>query len=269
MSSLKHLGVFVSALLAGTAAMAAPVSTNISACVNSTTGAVRIVASTSLCAGGETGMSWALVGPVGPTGPQGPAGANGPSGPAGPTGAHGGTGATGPQGLIGNTGVAGAQGPPGLGGAPGATGPQGPAGATGPPGSYGTGAAPTGIPLSIGGNTGSSIYMRLGGGAESNTVNGLVTTYTNGSCVPKLTIWSYTGTAETWIILAVTPTGSADWSILGFFSSLNCDTAATLGSSCTVNLSGSFGTPYYLALSNSSLNAAGGGGIMQSFSCEP
>ena len=45
--------------------MAAPVSTNISACVNSTTGAVRIVASTSLCVAGETGMAWALVGPTG------------------------------------------------------------------------------------------------------------------------------------------------------------------------------------------------------------
>ena len=101
MSTCKSLAVLVSSFLVGTAAMAAPVSTNVSACVNSTTGAVRIVASTSLCVAGETGMSWALVGPTGPTGP------------AGATGPHGSTGATGPQGPAGPTGSAGPAGPAG------------------------------------------------------------------------------------------------------------------------------------------------------------
>ena len=62
MYSLKRLGVLSCLLFVASAAMAAPVSTNVSACVNSTTGAVRIVASTSLCVAGEIGMSWALVG---------------------------------------------------------------------------------------------------------------------------------------------------------------------------------------------------------------
>jgi hypothetical protein len=216
--------------------MAAPASTNISACVNSTTGAVRIVTSTSLCVAGETGLSWALAGPAGTTGP---AGATGPQGP---------TGATGPQG------------------------PAGPAGATGASGSlgsYGTGAAPTGIPLSIGGNTGSSVYMRLGGGAESNTLNGLVTTYVNTGCAPKLTIWSYTGMADTWVIYLVNPTANASWDILNYFSGVSCTTTTTLGSSCTFDSSNALPAGYYLVLSNSNLTAPGGGGIMQSFSCEP
>jgi hypothetical protein len=242
MAARKSLAVVVFLFLVGTAAMAAPVSTNVSACVNATTGAVRIVASTSLCVAGETGTSWALIGPTGTTGAQGPQGAMGPQGPTGATGAQGPTGATGPTGP---------------------TGPQGPAG------SYGTGAAPTGIPLSIGGNTGSSTYMKLGGGAESNTVNGLVTTYTDGNCRLKLKIWSYTGTAETWVVLAVTPNANAGWDVQGYFPDLNCATTATLGSTCTVDGSYYFGTSYYLALSNLNLNAAGGGGIMQSFSCEP
>ncbi|MGD0682526.1 MAG: hypothetical protein ABR990_10775 [Terracidiphilus sp.] len=95
MSALKTLAICVFSLLVGTAAMAAPASTNVYACVNSTTGAVRIVASTSLCVAGETGMSWALVGPTGPagpagaTGPNGPTGATGPQGPAGPAGSSG------------------------------------------------------------------------------------------------------------------------------------------------------------------------------------
>ena len=260
MSARKSLAILVSLFLVGTAAMAAPVSTNVSACVNNSTGAVRIVASTSLCVAGETGMSWALVGPTvstgpaGATGPQGPAGATGPSGPAGLAGARGAIGSTGPQGSVGNAGAAGA---------------QGPAGATGPTGSYGTGAAPTGIPLSIGGNTGSSIYMRLGGGAESNTLNGLVATYTNTSCVPKLTIWSFTGTAQNWVILAVNPTANASWDILGSFSGVVCTTTATLGSSCTVNSNGAIPAGYYMVLTNGEINAPGGGGIIQSFSCEP
>jgi hypothetical protein len=111
--------------------------------------------------------------------------------------------------------------------------------------------------------------MKLGGGAESNTLNGLVTTYFNGNCNPSLTIWSYTGTAETWIVVVAAPSANAAWELLGYFPSLNCETTATLGSSCTVNSSGPFDAPYYLALSNINVTAPGGGGIMQSFSCEP
>ena len=126
MSSRKYSGVLAASLLVGTAAMAAPVSMNISACVNSSTGAVRIVATTFLCVAGEVGMSWALVGPVGVTGPQGPAGPTGATGPAGASGAAETYGSAGPQG------PAGAAGTPGATGAPGSTGPTGPAGAIGP-----------------------------------------------------------------------------------------------------------------------------------------
>ena len=116
MSTCKSLAVLVSSFLVGTAAMAAPVSTNISACVNNSTGAVRIVSSISLCIAGETGMSWALVGSTGPTGaagPGGPTGAAGSTGPAGPAGAAGSTGPAGPAGVAGATGPIGATGPAG------------------------------------------------------------------------------------------------------------------------------------------------------------
>ncbi len=119
MSSLKPVGILAFLLLASTPAMAGPVSSNISACVNSSTGAVRIVASISSCVAGEIGTSWAVTGPVGPTGPQGPIGNTGPQG------------ATGPQGPIGNTG------PQGATGATGATGPQGLQGQQGPQGPAG------------------------------------------------------------------------------------------------------------------------------------
>jgi len=101
MPSLKFRGLFAVLLFAGTAALAAPVSTMVSACVNTSTGAVRIVASTSLCVAGETGMTWALVGATGATGTPGTPGATGPAGPAGPTGP---TGATGPAGGASTTG---------------------------------------------------------------------------------------------------------------------------------------------------------------------
>jgi len=159
MPSLKFRGLFAVLLFAGTAALAAPVSTMVSACVNTSTGAIRIVASTSLCVAGETGMTWAL---VGPTGPQGPAGSTGPVGPAGPTGA---TGATGTPGT------------------PGATGPAGPAGPTGPTGATG----PAGGASTTGFSTLTTIQSGFG---ATNTVyyfspspvyNGLPTSATNNA----------------------------------------------------------------------------------------
>src|ERR1035441_6797632 len=110
MYSLKRLGVLSCLLFVASAAMAAPVSTNISACVNSSTGAVRIVASTSLCVTGEVGTSWAMVGPAGAPGARGPAGAAGATvltGSAGPAGAQGPIGNTGPAGAAGAQGSAG------------------------------------------------------------------------------------------------------------------------------------------------------------------
>jgi hypothetical protein len=167
MSSLKSLTILASSLLVGTSAMAAPLSSSISACVTTATGAVRIVSSTSLCVVGEVGTTWAVVGPTGATGaigpqgangatgaagtagatgaagstgaagPIGPTGAAGAAGPAGPTGANGATGSIGPQGPIGNTGGQGATGPTGPTGATGSTGPAGPAGAAGSTGGTG------------------------------------------------------------------------------------------------------------------------------------
>jgi hypothetical protein len=127
MSSSKSLAFLVSSLLVGTAAMAAPLSSSISACVTTANGAVRIVSSTSLCGAGETGTSWAVVGPTGATGDAGPQGATGATGAAGTTGATGATGAAGPAGPAGAT------------GATGAAGPAGPAGATGSAGLAGSG----------------------------------------------------------------------------------------------------------------------------------
>ena len=72
MISLKRPGVLFCLLSVGTAAMAAPVSSNVSACVNSSTGAVRVVSSTALCVAGEIGMSWAVVGSDRPRRSPGP-----------------------------------------------------------------------------------------------------------------------------------------------------------------------------------------------------
>ena len=149
MFSLKRLGVLSCLLFVAAAAMAAPASTNISACVNTTTGAVRIVASTSLCGAGEIGMAWARGGATGATGAQGPAGAQGAAGALGPAGPTGATGQTGPAGPTGATGQAGPAGPTGPAGAIGATGPAGPQGPAGPTGATG----PQG-PQGLLGNTG-------------------------------------------------------------------------------------------------------------------
>jgi hypothetical protein len=132
MSSLKSLGVLFCPLLLGTAALAAPISTQVIACVNSTTGAVRIVSSTALCVAGESAMTWALVGPTGPAGPVGGPGPIGPAGAAGPAGSVGRAGAAGAAGPVGPIGPAGAA------GAAGSAGPAGPSGPAGPAGSSST-----------------------------------------------------------------------------------------------------------------------------------
>jgi hypothetical protein len=103
----------------------APISADaqqIFACVNATSGAVRIVAQGVACRTPESLVTWNVVGPQGPPGPAGPAGALGPPGPQGPAGP------AGPQGSAGQQGPAGPQ------GMSGERGPYGPAGPKGEPG---------------------------------------------------------------------------------------------------------------------------------------
>lgn len=140
----------------------------IHACVQRSSGQVKIVGVNGTCAGSEDPLHWSVVsagagaqglqGPVGPMGPSGPTGPMGPAGPQGPQGSQGPAGpagATGPQGVQGETGPMGPQGPAGPQGtqgdtgAAGAVGPQGEIGPMGPAGPAG----PTG-PQGLQGETG-------------------------------------------------------------------------------------------------------------------
>jgi hypothetical protein len=69
------------------------------ACVNNTTGAVKIVNSTTTCATGTHKIQWNQTGPRGPVGPAGPQGVAGPTGPQGSSGLQGPAGPQGPPGL--------------------------------------------------------------------------------------------------------------------------------------------------------------------------
>lgn len=115
-------------------------STTYYACVQLSTGGVRMVPTGNSCKSNEYPITWNQVGPqgaVGPAGPVGPQGEVGPAGPVGPVGAQGEIGPMGPagpvgaQGEVGPTGPAGPDGPQGVAGP---TGPQGPAGPAGPAG---------------------------------------------------------------------------------------------------------------------------------------
>ena len=81
----------------------------IRACVQKSSGQVRIIGATEVCRSTETPVDWSVGGSGGATGPTGP---TGPQGPAGPAGAQG---ATGPQGLPGADGAVGPTGPAGEG----------------------------------------------------------------------------------------------------------------------------------------------------------
>ncbi|MBV8322350.1 MAG: hypothetical protein JO049_16960 [Hyphomicrobiales bacterium] len=94
----------------------APISADaqqIFACVNSNSGAVRIVAQGVACRTPESLVTWNVVGPQGPPGPAGSAGALGPPGPQGPAGPAGAQGSAGQQGLRGERGERGPYGPAG------------------------------------------------------------------------------------------------------------------------------------------------------------
>ena len=116
------------------AAYANQPASEIYACVNNSSGTIKVVSATGTCAANEMRLVWNTQGPQGPAGAPGPAGPQGPVGPVGPQGPQGPQGVqglTGPQGEKGDTGAIGATGPQGPRGDTGATGAQGPAGPSG------------------------------------------------------------------------------------------------------------------------------------------
>lgn len=117
----------------GVAAATMPSQTEvISACVNPSTGTLRLIdPATQTCKLKETALSWNQTGPQGEAGPQG---AQGPQGEAGPQGPQGEVGPQGPQGDVGAQGPQGEVGPQGEAGPRGDVGPQGPQGDMGPAG---------------------------------------------------------------------------------------------------------------------------------------
>lgn len=96
----------------------------IRACVNKSTGIMRLVGPEAKCKRSERLVIWNVQGPVGPQGIAGPAGSTGATGPAGPTGPTGASGSSGGSGPAGPAGPAGANGADGATGATGATGPS-------------------------------------------------------------------------------------------------------------------------------------------------
>jgi hypothetical protein len=69
------------------------------ACINNTSGAIRIVTKSTTCKTGEHKIQWNQTGPEGPKGPPGPEGPQGPKGAKGATGPQGPQGPPGPPGL--------------------------------------------------------------------------------------------------------------------------------------------------------------------------
>ena len=124
------------------------------ACVNNSSGTIKIVAAGETCPTNWTALSWSdqgsagatgATGATGPAGATGATGATGPAGATGPTGAAGATGAVGATGPAGPTGATGAQGPTGATGAQGTKGDTGAAGATGATGATGPAGTATGF----------------------------------------------------------------------------------------------------------------------------
>jgi hypothetical protein len=81
--------------------------TLIHACVNSRSGAIRIVGANTTCDVRETSLDWSIQGPKGDKGDKGDMGLTGPQGSQGIQGVQGPAGPQGPQGLQGEPGLSG------------------------------------------------------------------------------------------------------------------------------------------------------------------
>ena len=92
---MKRLITMLGAVLFGAVAVASPnqadaqVESEIWACVNNSSGTIKIVSPGALCSGNDIPLIWNAVGHEGPEGPQGPQGEPGPEGPQGEPGPQG------------------------------------------------------------------------------------------------------------------------------------------------------------------------------------
>ncbi len=169
-SRAAMVAILVAALVGTTAigVVGAATAGVIYACVNNSSGALKIVRAGETCPANWTLIQWNDQGPAGAQGPTGPQGETGATGPTGPQGAMG---PTGPQGETGVTGATGQQGEPGTAGrdgAPGsvgATGPAGPQGATGPAGTIAGLSDLIGKPCNTGAGAG-TVTLAYGGAPE-------------------------------------------------------------------------------------------------------
>jgi hypothetical protein len=97
---MKRLITTLGAVLFGAVAVASPNQADaqdamIYACVNNSSGTIKIVSPLAVCSGNDIPLTWNAVGLEGPEGPQGPQGEPGPEGPQGDTGPQGPPGACG------------------------------------------------------------------------------------------------------------------------------------------------------------------------------
>jgi hypothetical protein len=220
---------------------------------------------------GTTGAAGAT-GVAGPAGTTGAAGATGVAGPAGTTGAAGATGPAGANGPAGAAGPTGAQGPAGAQGPPGLNGQNGTTGATGPAGSNGTGAAPTGIPVTIAGHSGLSAFFSPTSPSASTAAAFSATDVAVAptACKPSLTIWNYSGALTTYTLFKVTGTGSAMTVTSTIIAQISF-TSTTPGVSESTTATSDLTAGELMTLTSGTSTggtAPGGAGFLSAFSCQ-
>jgi hypothetical protein len=230
---LRAIGVVGSALVLSAAFIQTVVGFDTYyACVNNSSGTIRVVSGSEDCKTGDYFIEWNRVGPKGdpgPTGPEGPAGPQGLQGDPGPTGPPGATGEPGPAGVPGPTGPPGPQGEqgqkgdpglrgePGPTGAPGAQGEPGPTGPPGPQGGPGVSGYERVVVLGEFGNHDAQLLKAhcpahkvvVGGGYVKHAPLGAVdVTESLG-----VTTWDGTRWVDAWSVVAIASEVDAGWSI--------------------------------------------------------
>jgi len=180
----------------------------IHACVNNTSGEIKIIGANATCPNNSRALDWNIQGPAGQQGTQGQQGPMGPVGPVGPIGPQGLQGEQGPIGLVGPVGPVGPIGPQGLPGERGLQGEQGPQGLPGQQGIQGV-QGPAGI-------SGFEIVTRDSGYQSVDQIS------VRANCTHGKVLGGgydiYGGNAQNVTILSTSPSGEYGWRVQGVHS---------------------------------------------------
>jgi hypothetical protein len=121
--------------------------------------------------------------------------------------------------------------------------------------------------VSYGGHSGTAAWNSPTSGVQAIALGATASVAAPAACKPSMTIISYAGAAITWDLFSVTPsTTSATWTAGATI--ITCQTAAAAGSTCSATAGSNVAAGTIMTLTTNTQAASGGGGFLNTFSCQ-